>query len=242
MTQTQPCSDRAEGQTSARPRPAALRSPSTRAYPLNTPWSFWYTAPNTKGVKYLDRIFRLGTFDSLETFLPLYSYIIRPGSLSEKSILSLHRNDGMPLWETYPKGGRWMIMLRRPSSDADRTWLNRLWEQVVFALISESFKLAQVVGADMEVRPNVVSFTLWLSETKSSVRYGASDHLRKTVLHLEPGATIEWKTNADAMKDDSGHAFVKVFATVMSPTGQVPAALPEPKTEQAEGDTTSPSQ
>ncbi|KAH9821566.1 translation initiation factor eIF 4e-like domain-containing protein [Melampsora americana] len=103
-------------------------------HPLRSQWVFWILnrSPNKKmnEEEFGKSMKSLGSFDSVETFYPLYLHLKRPSTLSPISDLHLFKSPIKPVWEDPEnvKGGKWTIRLRKGLSD-------RLWESLVFSLI-----------------------------------------------------------------------------------------------------------
>lgn len=55
----------------------------------------------------------------------------------------LFRSSMGPLWENYPQGGSWIIMMTKKEHYS----LNLAWESVLLALIGEQFEDSNIIGA-----------------------------------------------------------------------------------------------
>jgi translation initiation factor 4E len=83
----------------------------------------------------------------------------------------------------------------------DKTRLDRLWEQLVFALIGEEFEDPDVVGIVVQIRVKEDVLSVWLADKAPKFRVGEK---LKQILHLGPSTVIEYKNNRSSMKDHSG--------------------------------------
>ena len=79
-------------------------------HPLQTPWAFWYDKKqnykkSADPSEYKDRLHKLGSFDTVESFWKTYLYLKRPCSL-EINVNSYLFRDGpniAPMWEAFPR-------------------------------------------------------------------------------------------------------------------------------------------
>eukprot|EP01054_Gregarina_sp_Poly1_P002398 Gregarina_sp_Poly_1__2397@NODE_1641_length_3643_cov_244_962808_g1082_i0_p2_GENE_NODE_1641_length_3643_cov_244_962808_g1082_i0NODE_1641_length_3643_cov_244_962808_g1082_i0_p2_ORF_typecomplete_len368_score38_12IF4E/PF01652_18/6_3e29_NODE_1641_length_3643_cov_244_962808_g1082_i01121104 len=61
-------------------------------------------------------------------------------------------------------------------------FVNRLWENLVFRLIGESFELPELVGAVCSMRAREVVFSLWVTNAENiALRNKIRDHLKKLI-------------------------------------------------------------
>lgn len=94
--------------------------------------------------EYLKSLTELGTFKTIEDFWKLYSFLKHATDIPPNYVLSVFRKDLDPAWETFPNGGCWIIRVSRDHNDPDV--LNRLWEELLFAVIGEAFKTPDLAG------------------------------------------------------------------------------------------------
>lgn len=94
--------------------------------------------------EYLQSLKELGTFDTIEDFWKLYSHLKPATEIPQNYVLSVFRKKLAPAWETFPNGGCWIIRVSRDHNDPNV--LNRLWEELLFAVIGEAFKTPDLAG------------------------------------------------------------------------------------------------
>jgi translation initiation factor 4E len=77
-------------------------------HPLQTSWSFWYDKKQSRKTntnEFRERLHKLGSFDTIESFWKLYLHLKRPSALEVNVNLYLFR-DGpniAPMWEAFPR-------------------------------------------------------------------------------------------------------------------------------------------
>ena len=78
------------------------------SHPLQTAWTFWYDkkeSKKTSTTEFRDRLKKLATFDTVESFWNIYLHLKRPSVLEVNVNLYLFR-DGpniVPMWEAFPR-------------------------------------------------------------------------------------------------------------------------------------------
>lgn len=87
-------------------------------HPLQTGWCFWYDkkqSQRTETSEFRRGLHKLGSFDSVEGFWKLYCHLKRPSTLDTNVNLYLFRDGSQhsPMWETYPKGGCWILKIKK---------------------------------------------------------------------------------------------------------------------------------
>jgi len=103
-----------------------------------------------------------------------------------------------PAWESFPTGGCWIIRV----SKAER-FLNRLWEELLMALIGENFLTPELVGVVLAVRRDIANIAVWNRDNaQSDVRFRIGERL-KEILNLDEESTVEYKFFDQAMTDGS---------------------------------------
>eukprot|EP01012_Entosiphon_sulcatum_P050247 TRINITY_DN69030_c0_g1_i1.p1 TRINITY_DN69030_c0_g1~~TRINITY_DN69030_c0_g1_i1.p1 ORF type:complete len:232 (+),score=47.14 TRINITY_DN69030_c0_g1_i1:29-697(+) len=150
---------------------------------------------------YEQSLIKLGSFTSLEGFYAYYSWLQRPSTLQKLSSYHVFRNDTPPTWENYPDGGHWLVTMKKANSAEDKQRLDRLWEQLLFALIGEEFEDPDVVGVVVQLRGKEDVLSVWLAAKAPKFRVGEK---LKQILHLGPSTIIEYKNNKSSLKDNSG--------------------------------------
>lgn len=75
---------------------------------LQSPWAFWYDKKQSRKSdpsEYKDRLHKLGSFDTVESFWKMYLYLKRPSALDVNVNLYLFRDGAniAPMWEAFPR-------------------------------------------------------------------------------------------------------------------------------------------
>jgi len=199
-----------------------------KEHALNSKWTVWFEhrnsrhygaeAPDTRGAlsqqQWEDCLQKVGHFNTLESFWSIYSHLKRPSALLAGSSYLVFRNDIPPTWENYPHGGHWILAMKKSVEKDSR--LDRLWEQLLFALIGEEFEDPHVVGVVVKARVKEDVLCIWLSNKASKFRIGEK---LQQVLHLGPSTVIEYKNNMSSIKDgtDSRNAQAYKIPDASSP-------------------------
>jgi translation initiation factor 4E len=162
--------------------PSSPKTPLTKAresqkelaplgYPLQTKWTFWYDKkmhipPPTQPLSqrelqeqtatYRNQLTKLGSFETIDQFTKLYAYLATPSALGKNVNYHMFRHEIVPMWESYPQGGCWMVKIKKNGELVDR-----LWEQLVFATICEEFHEPNVVGVVLNMRPREDVLSVW---------------------------------------------------------------------------------
>ena len=73
-------------------------------HPLQTAWTFWYDKKQpkkTNSSEFKDRLHKIGTFDTVESFWKLYLHLKRPSALETNMNIYLFRDlpNCLPMWE-----------------------------------------------------------------------------------------------------------------------------------------------
>eukprot|EP01059_Diplonema_ambulator_P027718 TRINITY_DN4623_c0_g1_i1.p1 TRINITY_DN4623_c0_g1~~TRINITY_DN4623_c0_g1_i1.p1 ORF type:complete len:216 (+),score=62.81 TRINITY_DN4623_c0_g1_i1:378-1025(+) len=195
---------------------------------LESQWTLWYdkreqTKQHQMNQKeWDDSIRKVGVFDSLEGFFLIYSSLQRPSALAKQTSYYLFRGELKPTWENYPDGGHWTVSL---SKSFDPQQLDRLWEQLVFALIGEEFNSPHLVGAVLSIKKDCTTVSFWSDTDKS--KFSVGDNLR-SVLNLGLNVLVEYKTQAESIKDATGRggeAYVIKTPNIKGSEGRTPPAM-----------------
>ena len=81
---------------------------NTADHPLQTAWAFWYDKKQVKKTdetEFRNKLHKIGSFDTVESFWKLYLFLRRPSVLEMNMNLYLFR-DGpniAPMWEAFPR-------------------------------------------------------------------------------------------------------------------------------------------
>uniref|UniRef100_A0A6V1NUK3 Uncharacterized protein n=1 Tax=Heterosigma akashiwo TaxID=2829 RepID=A0A6V1NUK3_HETAK len=189
---------------------------------LQTGWCFWYDKKLQKNAdlnEYKSHLHNLGAFHTVEGFWRYYVHLKRPAALEVNTNLHLfrHGEQYVPMWEAFPKGGCWILKLRKTPSGP--SVLSKLWHDLVLAVIGEAFAEPDVVGIGLSVRAREDLLSVWNGDnTNNDVRFLIGEKL-KTILGLEENTMIEYKTFKASLQDMSSYRNAKpyVFAVQNTP-------------------------
>eukprot|EP00300_Choanocystis_sp_HF-7_P022167 c21330_g1_i1.p1 GENE.c21330_g1_i1~~c21330_g1_i1.p1 ORF type:complete len:249 (+),score=38.00 c21330_g1_i1:28-747(+) len=180
--------------------------------PLHSAWSFWFdkrlknSELNEKGSSYLDNLNHLCCFNSVESFWRYYCYLIKPSNLREAN-LHLFREAYLPMWESFPNGGCWILKVWKKSGNA----IDHVWEAIVLAAIGELFEEPDLVGVVLSSRSRQIMISVWNRDNQSeSVRFAIGEKL-KQLLSLSPNTVLEYKKHCTSMKDNSTFRNAKLY-------------------------------
>jgi len=184
---------------------------------FQTSWSLWYdkkTRHNDKGGRgaavnadsWKNHLQKVGTFQSVLSFWRFYSWMKKPSELEPGTNLYVFREDLHPMWETFPQGGCWIIRFHK--ENASNGIIDRVWEELLIAVLGEQFRTPELVGVSLSTRQssNKVShiISLWNrdSEKKPRAKFSIGERL-KVLLHLAAESQIEYKLFKKALEDKS---------------------------------------
>eukprot|EP00392_Amoebophrya_sp_AT5.2_P006259 g6269.t1 len=154
---------------------------------------------------YLDKLVVLGSFRTIEDFARYYCYLKAPTELSKDRMIACLREGCRPAWEDYPDGGCWLIRIDRLYGEKK---LNRMWEAILVALISEEFGTPNVLGVALSIRMKADVLQLWLRDSRGKDAVG--ERLRE-VLDLNESCLLEYKEHCLSMQDKSTFTNAKNF-------------------------------
>jgi translation initiation factor 4E len=183
--------------------------------PLQTKWTFWFDvkgfvnpqdAQPVQANSYRDHLKKLATFDTIEQFVRYYAFLERPSQLPKNSNYHLFRHEIVPMWESYPQGGCWMVKIKK-----NPALLDRLWEQLVLAAICELFEEPNVVGVVLSIRSKEDVLSVWNRDSSNQRAKLAIGEKMKQILHLGPRSIIQYKHNKLSIKDGSTFRNTRLF-------------------------------
>jgi translation initiation factor 4E len=182
---------------------------------LQTSWCFWYDKKTPykqiDPVSYRSKLIKLGSFNTVETFWKMYVHMKRPSSLELNVNLYLMRDGSnhAPLWEVYPRGGCWILKIKKKVSGV--SVLGKMWQDIVFAAIGECFEEPTVVGISLCIRKNEDLISVWNSDSRNSdIKFNIGEKM-KEILDLESDTVIEYKYHAESMQDLSTFRNAKAY-------------------------------
>jgi len=181
---------------------------------LQTPWTFWFSRKDkrrsnsmTAGssgsnatmkeqgkTEHSQNLVKIGTCRTVEEFWHNYVYTQRPSNLPKESNLYFFRNQLEPMWETFPKGGCFIIKIDKRAGALDK-----MWEELLFAAIGELFEEPQVVGVEVSIRSKEDGLAVWTKTNQKRLRFSTLEKL-KLMLNL---VDVMYKSNATSIKDRS---------------------------------------
>ena len=123
-------------------------------------WSIYYQEDNAQD-DWETSIHRIGQFNSIESFWPLFSHILPPSKIVQSGQLQVFRKNIRGVWEDPENrdGGRFFISFRQDFNDI-------IWQKVVLLLIGEQLP-EEIHGIILSIKniPNVDQFfilSLWV--------------------------------------------------------------------------------
>lgn len=166
--------------------------------------------PNNRKI-YLDSLKSVGTFNSVESFWRYYCHLRRPSDMGNGYNVAVFRAGLVPAWESFTNGGCWIV--RVPISSR---FLDRLWEELLMAVVGENFLTPELVGVVVAVRHQWVNMTVWNRDnwTNPDVRFRIGERL-KELLNLDEKSTIEYKFFKESMYDGSTHRNATAYTYTM---------------------------
>ncbi|TFK51873.1 eukaryotic translation initiation factor 4E [Heliocybe sulcata] len=179
------------------------QSRERESHPLKNTWVFWFRqqrAPGNKITNYEEGIKKISSAGSVESFWGLWTHLHPPSALLPTTdYLLFHAGVRRPVWEDPLNitGGKCIVRLKKGVAD-------RLWEDLVLAIIGEQFDdcstgngdgWPEICGATISVRQNEDIVSLWnRHDGDAKVKEKIRETLRR-VLNLLPTTVIEYKSN-----------------------------------------------
>ncbi|KAL9658658.1 hypothetical protein ABK040_006194 [Willaertia magna] len=207
---------------------------ASQGYPLETKWTFWYANTKEKeqqqsqdyGSYYRDCLNKIATVSTISEFSKVYSYLQKPSKLPKNSNIALFRHEIVPMWESFPQGGCWMVRIRKSSDPNDPSPLiDRLWEQLIFSTICEQFETPNVVGCVLSLRTKEDVIQVW---NKNSNNQSDKIHICdrfKWILHFSEGVVVQYKHNKLSIKDGSTFRNARTFLVQNSEASNIKNSL-----------------
>jgi len=202
--------------------------------PLQSPWSMhWWQqgswkrdrrergrggAPGplvgTNQQDFLESVKLMGSFSSIEGFWRHFLHVRRPSVLQMGMNIAVFRYGLQPAWESFPNGGCWIIRVPRSTP-----FLNRMWEELVIAVLGERFLTPEIVGCVLSVRKEYTNITVWNRDNRRApgAHYRIGERL-KTILNLADDSTVDYKEFRAALEDKSTHKNAQTYMFTSEPT------------------------
>ncbi|ELR20240.1 eukaryotic initiation factor 4e, putative [Acanthamoeba castellanii str. Neff] len=194
--------------------PAHDDGASILGHRLQTPWTFWFSRKDrrrsnsiTAGPsgtvvidkkldkkEHMEHLVQIGTCRTVEEFWHHYAFIQRASNLPKESNLYFFRNQLKPMWETFPKGGCFIVRVDKRTGALDK-----MWEELLFASIGELFEDPNVVGVEVSIRSKEDGLSVWTKTNQKHIRLSIGEKL-KLMLDLDD---VMYKSNSTSIKDRS---------------------------------------
>lgn len=152
--------------------------------------------------EYLKSLTELGTFETIEDFWKLYSFLKHATDIPPNYVLSVFRKDLDPAWETFPNGGCWIIRVSRDHNDPDV--LNRLWEELLFAVIGEAFKTPDLAGVMLLKKGNNKGDKKQGSRNRDAVTIWNAGNSPDSTAYMKIGERLRSVCNLDKIEPKDG--------------------------------------
>lgn len=185
---------------------------------LQSPWSWWFDkklkAPSGTVISdedYKANMRRIGTVHSIEQFASYYRNCKKPADLPTDCNLHLMRYNTLPMWESFPLGGCWLVKISSKGAKHEANWM---WERLLFSAIGEAFESPDMIGVGLSIRPKGIVLSVWnLNEESQSTRFAIGEKL-KEIVQLPQYATIEYKCHNMSMQDRSSFRNARPYLIV----------------------------
>jgi len=188
-------------------------------HPLETTWTVYFDKKlppsrqkNADYKHYQSNLQTLGTFGTLEGFWKHYAFLQNPNDIPKDHDLFLFRHHFIPAWESFPNGGAWIVKVRKKNGI-----ISRLWEELVFACISEAFEEPDLVGAVLSCRMREDIVSVWNRDnTENAERRFKIGEKLKDILNLDESTQIAYKPFQSAIKDGSSYRNARQYVYAAS--------------------------
>lgn len=171
--------------------------------PLNSKWNFWYASRKEQDhhIIYDERLKKVSEVEDLKTFFHVYSYLKPVNEIEKNTDVSLFKNNYKPCWESCQEGGCWFIRFKNQGESLKE--IDTIWENMLFALVTEQFNEANILGSVLSIRGREIIIELWFNYFKyQHIKEGLVRKM-ESVLGLSKNTTIYFKDNEKALKDKS---------------------------------------
>ena len=169
--------------------------------PLNSIWNFWYASRKEQDhhIIYDERLKKISEIPDLKTFFHVYSYLKPVEEIERNTDISLFKQHYKPCWESCQEGGCWFIRFKR--QDENLKEIDTIWENMLFALVSEQFNEANILGSVLSIRGRETILELWFNYFKyEQIKEGIVRKM-ENILGLPKNTTIYFKDNEKALID-----------------------------------------
>jgi len=178
-------------------------------------WAFYVDRKLLKAAKYKDyqdNLLKIGTFNTLEGFWGHYRWMKSPEDVEQGHNLFMFKDHFVPAWETFPRGGTWIIKVRKKNGV-----IFRLWEELLFAVVGELFECDDVAGVMLSSRTREHLLSIWNMDNVKNpeAQYQIGEKLRE-ILNLDESTQVEYKYFKASIKDGSTYRNARKYAYAAS--------------------------
>lgn len=196
-------------------------------------WTMYFDRKQAKPTTYQNyrqNLQKMGAFDTLEGFWKHYSYLKSPDDIPNGHNVFMFRENLVPAWETFPKGGAWIIKVRKKNGV-----ISRLWEELLCALVGELFEEPDIAGCMLSMRRHEDLLSVWNVDNVKNpeVRLKIGERLRE-ILNLDESTQVEYKSFKLAIKDGSSFRNAKAYVYAAQGAYPPPAVVAQPTSETEE--------
>jgi len=190
--------------------PLPTLTSETKEHPLETPWTLYYDKKLSGPTLYKNfeqNLQKLGQFNTVEGFWRHFAYLVSPDRLPRDHNVFMFRHQYIPAWETFPAGGCWIIKVRKKNG-----LINRLWEELAFACVGETFEEPNIAGIVLSTRHHEDVLSIWNRDNVRypEVRFKIGEKLRE-ILNLDPSTQVAYKHFSTSIKDGSTYHNAKSY-------------------------------
>jgi translation initiation factor 4E len=122
------------------------------------------------------------------------------------------------MWEIWPHGGVWILKVKK-RHDSGISVLGKMWQDMVFATIGETFEEPDVVGISICIRSREDLICVWNGDNRNDeIRFRIGEKI-KQILDLEPSTILEYKPHAKSLQDMSTFRNAKAYVFAAAAAG-----------------------
>lgn len=183
----------------------AITSNAPVETPLQSGWQIYFSKKPDSATnlnQFAHSLNELGSFNTLEGFWRHYSFMSQPSDLASNLNVMVFREGLTPAWESFPKGGCWIVRVRKGNGI-----INRLWEELLISVVCELFHDLDLVGVTLSVRERNDMLSVW---TQSEKRFPIGERL-KEILSLDMSTLVEYQLFSNATKNLSTFRNTKAY-------------------------------
>ena len=131
----------------------------TRQHELGKSFTFWYSYNESKmNADYENALRKIGTFNTIEKFWQLYSFIKKPDDMAYNVEYHIFTGDVKPMWEDEANkmGSRWIFRCKKGAA-------SEFWEELVLAYIGGTFEADTYInGIVVQTKKSEDVLAIWL--------------------------------------------------------------------------------